>query len=120
MSIAKKVGGISVRTVVLLQVAVCIYTTSGIAAKIASQYSFLSHGFVLCYGIEILILGVYALIWQQIIKRVDISVAYANRAVAIFWSMLWSVLIFHENISINEIIGVLLIIGGTYLVNSNE
>ncbi len=34
-------------------------------------------GFVLCYGVEILILGVYAICWQQIIKKVDISVAYS-------------------------------------------
>lgn len=103
-----------------LQLAVCIYTTSGIAAKLASRYAFLSAGFILCYGIEILILGVYAILWQQIIKRVDISIAYTNRAVAIFWSMLWSVIIFHETITLREIFGVLLIFAGTFVVNSDE
>lgn len=71
-------------------------------------------------GIEILILGVYAVLWQQIIKRVDISIAYTNRAVAIFWSMLWSVIIFHETIALREICGVLLIFAGTFVVNSDE
>lgn len=103
-----------------LQMAVCVYTLSGIAAKLASRYDFLSVGFIACYGVEILILGIYAVIWQQIIKRVDISVAYTNRAVAIFWSMLWSVLIFHESISVKEILGVLLIFAGTFMVNSDE
>ncbi len=77
---------ISLRYIVLLQAAVILYTCTDIAAKLASRYPFLSMGFVLCYGVEILILGVYAICWQQIIKKVDISVAYSNRASAIFWS----------------------------------
>lgn len=110
----------SLKMILFLQMAVCIYTTSGIAAKFASGYDFFSVGFIFCYGIEIVILGVYALLWQQIIKRVDISVAYTNRSVAIFWSMLWSALIFHESITVHEMIGVLLIVAGTWMVNSDE
>lgn len=71
---------ISLRYIVLLQAAVILYTCTDIAAKLASRYPFLSMGFLLCYGVEILILGVYAICWQQIIKKVDISVAYSNRA----------------------------------------
>ena len=108
------------KMMVILQAAVCIYTLSGIAAKLASGYNFLSIGFIVCYGAEILILGVYAIIWQQIIKRVDISVVYTNRAVAIFWSMLWSILIFHETVTWKEILGVLLIFVGTFVVNMDE
>ena len=110
----------TLKMMAFLQLAVAIYTTSGIAAKLASRYVFLSPGFILCYGAEILILGVYAVIWQQIIKRVDISVAYTNRSVSIFWSMLWSVLIFHENVTFKEIAGVILIFAGTLMVNSDE
>ncbi len=103
-----------------LQGAVCLYTVSDVAAKLASRYAFLSAGFVLCYGAEIAILGVYAVIWQQIIKRVDISVAYANRSLAIFWSMLWAVSLFRETITLWNAAGVLLIFLGTYLVNHDE
>ncbi len=103
-----------------IQGAVCLYTLSGVAAKFASQYPFLSLGFCLCYGTEILILGIYAVLWQQIIKRVDISVAYANRALAIFWSMLWAALLFHETITLQNLLGVGLILAGTWMVNQNE
>ena len=101
----------------LLHAAVCFYTVSGIAAKMASAYSFLSWGFILCYGGEILVLGIYAIVWQQIIKRVDISVAYANRSVAVFWSMLWAFLFFQEQITVQNIIGAALIFVGTWVVN---
>ena len=104
----------------ILQGAVCLYTLSGIAAKYASNYDFLSFGFILCYGLEIFVLGVYAVIWQQIIKRVDISVAYANRSLAIFWSMLWAFLLFKEQITVQNLIGVALIFVGTWVVNSSD
>ena len=98
---------------ILLQLVIMIYTLSGVAAG----YEFLSMGFILCYGVEICILGLYAIFWQQIIKRVDLSVAYANRSIAILWSMIWAALIFGEHISVQNIIGVLLVIAGTMIVN---
>lgn len=108
------------KMIVILQAAVCLYTLSGIAAKFASNYEFLSVGFILCYGGEIFILGIYAIVWQQIIKRVDISIAYANRALAIFWSMLWAAILFREQITVQNILGVVLILAGTLVVNSDE
>ena len=108
---------ISLRYVVLLQAAVILYTCTDIAAKLASRYPFLSMGFLLCYGVEILILGVYAICWQQIIKKVDISVAYSNRASAIFWSTLWAAVVFHEHISVQNIIGIIVIFAGIWMVN---
>ena len=104
----------------VIQAAVCLYTVSGIAAKLASNHAFLSVGFILCYGMEIAVLGVYAIIWQQIIKRVDISIAYANRAMAIFWSMLWAFLLFKEQITAQNLLGVALIFVGTWVVNSSD
>ena len=102
---------------ILLQLVIMIDTLSGVAAKFAAGYEFLSMGFILCYGVEICVLGLYAIFWQQIIKRVDLSVAYANRSIAILWSMIWATLIFGEHISVQNIIGVLLVIAGTMIVN---
>ena len=103
-----------------LQCVVLLYTTSGIFAKLASGEGFLSWGFILLYGGEICVLGIYAILWQQIIKRVDLSLAYANRAVALLWSMLWAFLFFHETITVKNIIGVVIVIAGTMIVNSEH
>lgn len=111
---------VSWKMILILQGAVCLYSLSGIAAKFASNYGFMSMGFILSYGMEIFILGVYALIWQQIIKRVEISVAYANRSMAIFWSMLWAGVLFGEQITLRNLIGVALIFLGTLVVNSSD
>lgn len=111
---------ISIKQILLLQAVVMIYTTSGIFAKLASGNDFMSWKFILFYGAEICVLGIYALLWQQIIKRVDLSIAYANRAMAIIWSMIWAAVIFKDNISLQNIIGVIIVLVGTMIVNSEH
>lgn len=96
-----------------------LYTLSSVAAKMASGQAFLSLPFIVYYGVEILILGFYAIAWQQIIKRCDLSVAYANRSMAILWSLVWTVIFFHEALTVKNIIGVLIVFAGTMIVNSD-
>ena len=84
---------ISPKLILALQLVVMLYTLSSVAAKMASGQAFLSLPFIVYYGVEILILGFYAIAWQQIIKRCDLSVAYANRSMAILWSLVWSPLV---------------------------
>ena len=110
---------ISPKLILALQLVVMLYTLSSVAAKMASGQSFLSLPFLISYGVEILILGFYAIAWQQIIKRCDLSVAYANRSMAILWSLVWTVIFFHESLTVKNIIGVLIVFAGTMIVNSD-
>lgn len=105
------------KLLIILQGIVIIYTLSGVAGKYAAGYPFLSFGFIGCYAIEIVLLGVYAILWQQVIKRLDLSVAYANRSIALLWSMLWAVLLFHEQVTWKNLLGVAVVIAGTMIVN---
>lgn len=65
-------------------------------------------------------MGIYAMLWQQIIKRFELSIAYANRSMAVVWSMVWAVVFFHNEITINNIIGVFLVVAGTIVINFDE
>ena len=103
-----------------LQFVVIIYSLANVMSKVASNYAFLSPPFILAYGVEIALLGLYAILWQQMIQRLDLTVAYAGRAVALLWSMLWAVLIFHETITWQNIIGVIIVIIGTLVVNTDD
>ena len=103
----------------LLQFAVIIYTLSSVAAKYAAGYETLSWQFIFFYGLQIGILGIYAILWQQIIKRVELSIAYANRSMAILWSLIWAVLLFQEEITLRNVIGIVIVLLGTMLVNSD-
>ena len=102
----------------IIQMAVAVYSFAGAAGKMASAYAFLSWPFLLLYGAEILCLGIYAIVWQQIIKRFELSVAYVNRAMSLLWSLMWSALLFNEHITIENILGAAIIIGGIILVNT--
>ena len=109
-----------IKNIIILQAIVLVYTLASVVAKFASGEEFLSFKFIMFYGIEIFILGVYAILWQQIIKKFEISIAYANRAMALLWSLVWAVVFFHESITIKNVIGVIIVIIGTIIVNSDE
>ena len=111
---------ISVKQIILIQMAIVLYTFSGIAGKFAVSYELLSVPFILCIGLELFILGCYAIIWQQIIKRFPLSIAYVNRATTVFWSLLWAFLIFNERITWKNILGIVIIFTGIMVVNSDE
>jgi drug/metabolite transporter (DMT)-like permease len=76
--------------------------------------------FIFWFGMEFVILGIYAVLWQQVIKRFELSVAYANRSMAVVWSMVWAVIFFHDTITVRNIIGVCLVVVGTIVVNTEE
>ncbi|MFQ6860600.1 MAG: transporter [Beduini sp.] len=108
------------KNIIILQLVIIIYSLSSVCAKFASNEAFLSPKFVLFYGIEILILGIYAILWQQVIKHFDLSIAYANRATGLLWSVIFALFIFKENITVMNIVGIGVAICGIILVNLDE
>ena len=68
------------------------------------------------YFAVLLIMAVYAVIWQQILKKLPLTVAYANKPVSLIWGMVWGTLIFKETITWNMILGAVIIFAGIYLV----
>lgn len=64
--------------------------------------------------------GVYAIAWQRVIKKFSLSTAYANRSVYLIWSQIWAVLIFSENLSAKNIIGLLIVLVGVMVVQRYE
>lgn len=110
---------ISFLMLVVIQMGVILYTGSSICSKMTSFYPAFSFMWLFWIGLEVAALGLYAIFWQQIIKRVDLSVAYANKAFAIFWSTLWAVILFKEKITPANTIGVIFIFLGILLVNKD-
>lgn len=99
-----------------MQGAVIVYSFSGVFQKLASRYPMISIHFLLFYGCSIGVLFVYAILWQMILRKVPLTTAYSNRAVSMIWSMVWSVLMFKESISCNQILGAIVICYGVYKV----
>jgi len=111
---------IGIVDIIKLQAAVVIYSISTVMGKFASGEDFLSPKFILFYGLDFAVLVVYALVWQQLIKRFQLSIAYANKAMMLFWSLIWSVILFHEGVTLSKVIGVVIIAVGTIILNSGS
>lgn len=109
-----------IKTFLFLHLIIFIYSACSVLSKSAAQQPFLSPKFILLYGGMILVLGVYAVLWQQVLKKMQLNVAYANKAVAIIWGMLWGVLFFGETLSAQNVIGAALVLFGVVLMAVDE
>ena len=99
-------------TIVLLHIMLMVYSMSGICSKMASKQEFLSLRFLLYYAGVIVLLAVYAVAWQQIIKRISLTLAYANRAVTVVWGLVWGMIFFHEQVTLGKAVGAMLVVAG--------
>lgn len=105
---------------IYLHLLLLMYSLGSVFSKLASQEVFLSFRFILFYGIVLFDLFLYAILWQQILKRMPLITAYANKSVTVIWGILWGYLFFNESITVFKIIGSLFIIVGVYLFVSDK
>ena len=109
-----------IKDILMLQIVFFIYSINSVVAKFASAQEPFSVNFILLYGLELCVLGVYAILWQQLIKRMELSVAYSNKAVVLLWAMVFGALLFKEQITLTKVAGILLVIVGIVVLNSEE
>lgn len=113
----KKINWIQI---IKIQAIIFLYSIISILSKIAS--SFLEKDIwmvMVILLIMLIVLASYAFLWQKLLKKVDLSIAYVNKGMLLFWSMIWSVVIFREEITILNIIGTIIIFVGIMVVNEN-
>ena len=108
------------KTLFALHLMLMVYSVSGICSKLAGQHPFLSLEFCFFYGVVILLLGFYAIGWQQIIKRLPLSIAFANKAVTVVWGTMWGVLFFQESLSVGKLVGAAMVIAGVVLYATSD
>lgn len=99
----------------VLHIFLGIYASSGVCSKLAARQAFLSVPFILLYGAMLLALVVYAFGWQQVIKHLPLTTAYANKAVTVVWGILLGFLLFGETVTPRQILGAVIIIIGIVL-----
>jgi len=104
----------------ILHVIILIFSVNSICSKFASQNQFLSPKWILFYGIVICILGFYAIAWQQVLKHLPLITTYANKAITTIWGLIWGLVVFGEQITIQKVIGAIVVIIGVYLVVSGD
>lgn len=111
---------ITVKDILMLQAVFFIYSINSVVANLASRQEAFSIRFLLFYGLEAAILGIYALLWQQIIKKFELSIAYANKAVVLIWAMIWGAVLFKEQITLSKAAGIFIVIAGIVILNGGK
>lgn len=106
----------SIKDYILLYTGIFIYSLCSIMGKVASQYPLISFHFIFFYGLDLLILAVYALFWQQILKRFSLTTAYSNRPLATILGIIWGILLFRETVTIQMVTGAVIILCGIRIV----
>ncbi len=92
-----------------------VYSLEPILAKVTSKYELCDWRFYAGIASVVFVLGIYAIAWQQILKKVELSMAYMFKGLSIIFVLLLSFFLFQDNISPQNIIGSLIIIGGIIL-----
>lgn len=93
-----------------------IYSLAIVCSKMVFQQQLLSCAFFLFFLAVFVLLFLYALLWQQVLKDRPLFSAYANKAVVILFGMAWGKIFFGETITLNMIIGAIVIMMGIKLV----
>lgn len=110
----------SIRYIVYLHLLMLFYSFGTVCSKLASGYPVLSKEFIVLYAAVIAILGIYAILWQQILKKMSLITAYANKAVTVIWGLVWGCAFFKEQLKVINIVGAAIIIAGVYFVVTGE
>lgn len=92
-----------------------VYACTSIFTKMASRQEMLSRPYLLWIAGAIGVMGVYALLWQQVIARMPISTAYMFKGTSLIFVLMFSALLFGEAITLNNVIGAVIIIAGIIL-----
>lgn len=108
------------KSYIMLQIIIAVYSLSSVCSKAAAGQEIMSWKFLFFYGAIIFLLAVYAIVWQQVLKKIPLVTAYANKSITVIWGMIWGILIWHEKVAVNNIIGAVIIMLGVYIIATEE
>ncbi|MBQ0118554.1 MAG: EamA family transporter [Bacteroidales bacterium] len=92
-----------------------LYACVTIFTKYASQQEMMSINYLLGLGGAVVVMGIYAILWQQVLKRIELSTAYMFKGTSLVFVLLLAALLFDESITWTNIVGAMIIISGIAL-----
>ena len=108
-----KIGG---KHIVALIGVNLLYACVGICTKKAAMCPMGSWSYLLWFGGAIVVIGTYAILWQQVLRRIELSTAYMFKGTTLIFTMLIAALLFGEAITVMNILGSILIVAGITLL----
>lgn len=108
------------KILILLALSLVIQSFSSVFIKYAGLYETLSKEFLIFYGLAIGCLGIYAIMWQFLLELLPLTTAYLRKGILYILILIWSVILFREQITVYNIIGSIIIIVGISLHGMDE
>lgn len=107
--------GLSFKWLTGLLLVFLVYSSANIFMKLSSSGDnfVVTLFFLVCaFGI----LGIYAILWQQILKHISLTTAFMFKSITVLYGMLFAAMLFKEHITTNNMVGALMIITGIIIL----
>ncbi|MDF2534535.1 MAG: transporter [Bacillales bacterium] len=104
----------------LLHISLLLYSFVAVFSKMAGKERLFSVNFYIYISVSFFLLGIYAVCWQIILRKLPLTVAFANKAITIIWGIVLGSILFSEKITYSMLVGALIIVIGIILVVSDN
>ena len=104
----------------ILHLTLILNSTTGVVSKFAGRAKFMSIRFILLYFLLMMICVSFAILWQQVLKRMSLTFAFMNRPITVIYSLLWGKFLFKEQVTPKMSIGAIVIMIGIVIGVSND
>ena len=111
---------LNIKNILLLCITIAVYSMSDLFSKLASGCDFLSGLYFVYLSGAVLVLVLYALLWQMVLKRIPLNKAYMFRSLGVVYGLGIAFLVFHENITWLNILGSALVLSGLLILLSDS
>lgn len=108
------------KILVLLSLSLVIQSLSSVFIKYAGRFETLSKEFIFFYVLAVGCLGVFAIMWQLLLELIPLTTAYLRKGILYILILIWSVILFREQVTLNNVIGSIIIIAGISIHGMDE
>lgn len=97
-----------------------IFCFTGIFTKLASQQVPMSMAYLGCLVGAIVVLGLYAILWQKVLSFMPLNKAFLCKSITLILGLLVAHFVFAEVITLSNIVGAAFIIGGLVVLATQK
>lgn len=108
------------KILILLSLSLVIQSLSSVFIKYAGKFETFSKEFIFFYVLAVGCLGIFAIMWQLLLELIPLTTAYLRKGILYILILIWSVILFKEQVTLNNIIGSIIIIAGISLHGMDE
>ena len=101
----------------LLIISFLILSSSGVFLKLASMHAFLSLAYIAYFAMTVIVMGVYAVLWQKVLEWMPLNQAYLYKSSGIAISLMYAYILFDEQITMYNILGCMMIMAGIMMLS---